>query len=81
MNRIVRFSSAAMGMVLLAGLAYYQGGMESPVGERDMMTGTAISGQEHADRSEQSAQDSAKNCGQESDPGQADRTNCESENP
>ena len=42
MTRLVRFSSAALGMVLLAGLASYQGRMELGQGEEDILTGTAI---------------------------------------
>jgi hypothetical protein len=42
MNRAMRFSSAAMGMVFLAGLAYYQGGVDSTLGEEDELVGTAL---------------------------------------
>ena len=42
MNRAMRFSSAAMGMVLLAGLAYYQGRMDQALGEEDKLVGTAL---------------------------------------
>jgi hypothetical protein len=42
MNRPMRFSSAAMGMVLLAGLAYYQGRMDQALGEDDKLVGTAF---------------------------------------
>ena len=42
MNRPMRFSSAAMGMVLLAGLAYYQGRMDQALGEEDNLVGTAL---------------------------------------
>ncbi len=38
----MRFSSAAMGMVLLAGLAYYQGRMDQALGEEDKLVGTAL---------------------------------------
>ena len=38
----MRFSSAAMGMVLLAGLAYYQGRMDQTLGEDDKLVGTAL---------------------------------------
>ncbi len=42
MNRAMRFSSAAMGMVLLAGLAYYQGSVDPTLGEEDALAGTAL---------------------------------------
>ena len=42
MNRMLRFGSAAFGMVLLAGLAYYQGGMGPAAGEQEMLAGTVI---------------------------------------
>ena len=42
MNRAMRFSSAAMGMVLLAGLAYYQGSVDHTLGAEDALVGTAL---------------------------------------
>jgi hypothetical protein len=42
MTRLVRYSSAALGMVLLAGLASYQGHMEVAPGEEDILSGTAL---------------------------------------
>jgi len=39
----MRFSSAAMGMVLLAGLAYYQGNVDHTLGKEDALVGTALS--------------------------------------
>jgi len=42
MNRIARFSSAAFGMVFLAGLAYYQGLPDIAPGEEDSLVGTAL---------------------------------------
>jgi len=42
MNRAMRFSSAAMGMVLLAGLAYYQGRVDPTLGQEDALAGTAL---------------------------------------
>ena len=42
MTRLVRFSSAALGMVLLAGLASYQGRVELGQGEEDILTGTVL---------------------------------------
>jgi hypothetical protein len=38
----MRFSSAAMGMVFLAGLAYYQGNVDHTLGEEDELVGTAL---------------------------------------
>ena len=42
MNRVMRFSSAATGMVLLAGLAYYQGSVDPTLGKEDALVGTAL---------------------------------------
>jgi len=42
MNRAMRFSSAAMGMVFLAGLAYYQGNVDHTLGQEDALAGTAL---------------------------------------
>ena len=42
MNRIARFSGAAFGMVLLAGLAYYQGHPDIATGEEDSLMGTVL---------------------------------------
>jgi hypothetical protein len=42
MNRAMKFSSAAMGMAFLAGLAYYQGGADPTLGEEDALIGTAL---------------------------------------
>lgn len=45
MNRVTRFSSAAMGMLLLAGLAYYQGHEDPTSGEEGSLVGTAVTQQ------------------------------------
>ena len=42
MNRAMRFSSAAVGMVLLAGLAYYQGDVDPTLGQEGALVGTAL---------------------------------------
>ncbi|MCJ7815038.1 MAG: hypothetical protein MUP31_03205 [Xanthomonadales bacterium] len=42
MNRVTRFSSAAFGMLMLAGLAYYQGHEDLAAGEQGSLVGTAI---------------------------------------
>lgn len=42
MNRLTRFSSAAFGMVLLAGLAYYQGNPDLDTGDNASLVGTAV---------------------------------------
>jgi len=39
----MRFSSAALGMVLLGGLAYYQGDGSLTTGQEAILTGTVIS--------------------------------------
>jgi ribonuclease Z len=41
MDRFMKITSAALGMVLLAGLAYYQGRVDQANGKQDMMVGTA----------------------------------------
>jgi hypothetical protein len=43
MNRVTRISSAAFGMLLLAGLAYYQGLPDPMRGEKGSLVGTALS--------------------------------------
>ena len=43
MNRVTRFSSAAFGMLMLGGLAYYQGHEDPTAGQQDVLIGTAIS--------------------------------------
>jgi hypothetical protein len=45
MNRVTRFSSAAFGMLMLAGLAYYQGHEDLAAGEQGSLVGTAITKQ------------------------------------
>jgi ribonuclease Z len=42
MNRTMKFSGAAFGMMLLAGLAYYQGRMDQALGEEDKLVGAAV---------------------------------------
>lgn len=42
MNRVTRFSSAAFGMLMIAGLAYYQGHENITAGEQEVLIGTAI---------------------------------------
>ena len=42
MNRLTKFSSAGFGMVLLAGLAIYQGSPGLATGEEDSLVGTAV---------------------------------------
>jgi hypothetical protein len=41
MNRLTKFSSAAFGMALLAGLAYYQGNPQLATGDNASLVGTA----------------------------------------
>jgi hypothetical protein len=45
MNRVTRFTSAAFGMLMLAGLAYYQGHDDPLSGEQGSLTGTAVAKQ------------------------------------
>jgi ribonuclease Z len=42
MNQTIKISSAAIGMLLLAGLAYYQGRVDQALGEDDALVGTAL---------------------------------------
>jgi len=42
MNRFTKVSSAVFGMVLLGGLAYYQGRVDQAMGEEDKLVGTAL---------------------------------------
>ena len=42
MNRVTRISSAAFGMLLLAGLALYQGNSVTVDGKEGAMAGTAL---------------------------------------
>lgn len=42
MNRVTRISSAAFGMLLLTGLALYQGKGDAVNGEEGAMVGTAL---------------------------------------
>ena len=42
MNRVAKFSSAAFGMVMLLGLAYYQGRVDQATGEEDKLVGAAV---------------------------------------
>ena len=43
MNRVTRLSSAAFGMLMLAGLAYYQGHEDPTSGAHGSLVGTALS--------------------------------------
>jgi len=42
MSRLVRISSAAVGMAMLAALATYQGHVDLGEGQEDVLTGTAM---------------------------------------
>lgn len=42
MNRVTRFSSAAFGMLMIAGLAYYQGHEDLTAGEQEVLIGTNV---------------------------------------
>lgn len=42
MNLVMRIGGAAVGIAFLLGLAYYQGGNDSTLGEDDKMLGTAV---------------------------------------
>ncbi|MFC1696596.1 hypothetical protein ACFL1C_10870 [Pseudomonadota bacterium] len=80
MSPLLRYSSAAVGMVLLAGLAYYQGGMEPAAGEQEMLAGTVIpetiENMPVADRNE----NPESGCEQASETDQADREPCSEKN-
>ena len=66
MNRMTRFSSAALGMVLLAGLALYQGRVEVTPGEEDVLVGTALA--ESAEIKGSECEDTASADGEVTDP-------------
>ena len=62
MTRTMRFSSAALGMVMLAGLAYYQGDGGLTAGQEAIMAGTAVAqSAEMRDMNCESASDSELN--------------------
>ncbi|MFC1690266.1 hypothetical protein ACFL07_11540 [Pseudomonadota bacterium] len=42
MSRLIKYTSAAFGMVLLAGLAYYQGHPDLVTGEEGSLVGTVL---------------------------------------
>ena len=42
MTRTMKFSSATLGMVLLAGLAYYQGDVDPTRAHEEILTGTVL---------------------------------------
>jgi hypothetical protein len=42
MSRVTRITSAAFGMLMLAGLAYYQGHEDLAAGEQGSLIGTAL---------------------------------------
>jgi len=44
MNRLTKLTSAAFGMALLAGLAYYQGNPALTTAEESSLVGTAVNG-------------------------------------
>ena len=43
MSKVTRITSAAFGMLMLAGLAYYQGHGDLAAGEQGSLVGTALS--------------------------------------
>ena len=59
MSKAIRFSSAAVGMVLLAGLAYYQTHPDPARGQEGILTGTALPEPSQAQDSEEPAQDNS----------------------
>lgn len=63
MSRTLKFSSAAIGMVLLAGLAYYQGDTDPARAQSEILTGTVLT--EAASQQESTCQDSAESAQQE----------------
>jgi hypothetical protein len=72
MNRVTRFTSAAFGMLMLAGLAYYQGHEDPLTGEHGSLIGTAV-----IKKPEQREVD----CSNPDILDQPDRTYCESKKP
>jgi hypothetical protein len=79
MKRIIRFSSAAFGMVLLGGLAYYQSHPGMAVGDEDALVGTALAGSQMKDQAETSVAEETSDaeCDPSANPEDPDFENCE----
>jgi len=80
MNRMIRISSAAVGMFLLAGLAYYQGDMDPGAGQQEILAGTAISETVDKTSSPEIAETQPPECDQANDPNHADHEACSDKN-
>jgi len=79
MKRIIRFSSAALGMVLLGSLAYYQGHPGMAAGDEDALVGTALAEPQMKEQAETSiAEETADaECDPSANPEDPDFENCE----
>ena len=80
MSPLLRYSSAAVGMVLLAGLAYYQGGMGPAAGEQEMLAGTVIPETNENMPAADPYENPETGCEQASETDQADREPCSEKN-
>ena len=80
MNRVTRMSSAAMGMVLLAGLAYYQGGMGPDAEEQEILAGTVISETDEQVQIAESFESGELECEETADSDQPDNETCLAQN-
>ena len=80
MNRMIRISSATVGMFLLAGLAYYQGDMDPGAGQQEILAGTAISEIVDETSSSDIAETQSPECDQATDPNHPDHEACSDQN-
>lgn len=71
MSRLIRFSSAAVGMVLLAGLAYYQGHPDPTAGQEGMLVGTAVE-PDSSQPSQEQVENQSPECSQSDEPEKSD---------
>jgi len=78
MSKAIRFSSAAVGMILLAGLAYYQTHPDPARGQEGILTGTALPEPVQAQDSEEPASDSStqSTCGDSQDTDNPSESDC-----
>ena len=79
MKRTIRFSSAALGMVLLGSLAYYQGHPGMATGDEDALVGTALAEPQLKEQVETSIAEEANDaeCDPLANPEDPDFKNCE----
>ncbi|MBT8049299.1 MAG: hypothetical protein HKN57_13245 [Xanthomonadales bacterium] len=76
MSPMIRYGFAAAGMVLLVGLAFYQGGMEPTESEQKILSGTAISEIDETEHSEEAVENHEPECQQSTDSDEAGERDC-----